>query len=981
MKRLIKQIGLTVMMLAFVSMLAQPAMATNAPKKYTYTTVPNDPLKARIYKLDNGLTVYLTVYKNAPRVQTYIAVRAGSKNDPKDATGLAHYLEHMLFKGTDKFGSKDFAKEKPELDKIEALYETYRKTTDVTKRKAIYHQIDSVSGAAAKFAIANEYDKMLGSIGAKGTNAYTSVEQTVYVNDIPANQLEKWLTIEGERYRNPVLRLFHTELEAVYEEKNRGLDNDGNKMFEALFAGLFRNNTYGTQTTIGTIDHLKNPSITKIKKYYQDYYVPNNMAICLSGDLDPDATIKMIDAKFGKLPVKPVPAYIPGKEEPITKPIVKEVYGPDAETMMMGYRFGGAGTNDADMVNIIDKILYNGNAGLIDLNLNQSQKVLSANSGVEVMKDYTAHIIAADAREGQSLEEVKNLLLTQIELVKKGEFPEWLLSAIITDMKLKQTKAYESNAARADAFVTAFIMGESWDKYVGTINRLSKITKQQVMDFAKKNYTDNYVVVYKHTGEDKNVQKVDKPIITPVEVNRDSQSPFVKELLATKEQELQPVILNYKQDIKTAKIDNKVTINYKKNTENNTFDLYYIVEMGNNNDKKIGTAIDYLQYLGTSKYTPAALQQEFYKLGCSFGVNNSDEQVYVSLSGLTENFDKAVALFESLLADAQPNKEALNNLVGDILKKRADAKLSKSTILFKAMNAYGQYGANSPFTHVLTEAELKALKPEELIAKIKELTSFEHHILYYGPSSLETVTASLDKLHKIPATLKPVPASDKFVEQPVEENTVYVVNYDMKQAEIIMMSKGEQYNKDNAAAGALFNEYFGGGMSSVVFQDMRESKALAYSVFSTYRTPNNKSRAHYAFSYIGTQADKLPEAMKGMTALLNDMPESEVLFNAAKDAVIQKIRTERITKSDILFNYERAQKMGLDYDIRKDVFEKVPAMTMNDVKVFHDKYMKNKKSIYLILGDKNKLDMETLSKYGKVKFLSLDEIFGYKSID
>ena len=400
-KSIVTKFFATAFLLLFVSFSntkAQPA------KLYKYESVPSDPLNARIYKLDNGLTVYMTVYKNAPRIQTYIATRAGSKNDPKDATGLAHYLEHMLFKGTDKYGSKDYSKEKIALDKIEALYELYRKTKEDEKLVDIYHQIDSISGYASKFAIANEYDKMLSNIGAKGTNAYTWLEQTVYVNDIPSNQLDKWTTIEAERFRNPVLRLFHTELEAVYEEKNRGLDNDGSKAWEALLAGLFPNNNYGSQTTIGTIEHLKNPSLTEIKKYFNTYYVPNNMAICLSGDFDPEATIKMIDKKFGSWKSKPLPVYVPYVEKPITSPVVKEVIGPDAENVMIGYRFAGIGSRDADMIMMINKILSNGQAGLIDLNLNQQQKVLEANAFDLECKDYSAHIVSASPKEGQSLE-------------------------------------------------------------------------------------------------------------------------------------------------------------------------------------------------------------------------------------------------------------------------------------------------------------------------------------------------------------------------------------------------------------------------------------------------------------------------------------------------------------------------------------------------------------------------------------------------
>ena len=186
---------------------------------YTYKYVTNDPDKARFYTLKNGLTVILSPTNKDPRIQCYVATKAGSKTDPADHTGLAHYLEHMLFKGTDKYGSLDWVKEKPELDKIEALYEEYNHTTDTAARRAIYHRIDSVSGVASKYAIANEYDKMMGSMGAQGTNAHTSFEETVYNDDVPAGAIDKYIAVQAERFRNPQFRIFHTELEAVYEEK------------------------------------------------------------------------------------------------------------------------------------------------------------------------------------------------------------------------------------------------------------------------------------------------------------------------------------------------------------------------------------------------------------------------------------------------------------------------------------------------------------------------------------------------------------------------------------------------------------------------------------------------------------------------------------------------------------------------------------------------------------------------------------------
>jgi predicted Zn-dependent peptidase len=852
----------------------------------------NDPFKARIYTLKNGLKVYMTVYKNAPRIQTYIAVKAGSKNDPANATGLAHYLEHMVFKGTDKFGTKDFTKESAEIAKIENLYEVYRNTKDEAQRKKIYHEIDSISGVAAKYAIANEYDKMLAGIGGQGTNAFTSFDQTVYVNDIPANQVENFLKIEAERYRKPVLRLFHTELEAVYEEKNRGLDSDNSKLWEAVFSGLFKNHTYGTQTTIGTIDHLKNPSMKEIMKYFNANYVPNNMAICLSGDFDPDATIKLIEKYFGSMPSKPVAPYTFAKEEPITKKITKEVTGPDAANLAMAWRFNGSGSKDADMITLINMLLSNGRAGLLDLNLNQQQKVLNSGSFAYILKDYSTFIMFGEPKEGQKLEEVEQLLYSQLELLKKGEFPDWLMSAVITDMKLQKTKELENNSSRAMAFVDAFVNDTKWQQAVNQIERLSKITKQEVMDFVSKNYdANNYVVVYKRVGEDTNVQKVEKPSITPVEVNKDDQSPFVKNVMASAPTEIQPKFIDYDKDIAKTTLNGNVRLLYNQNTENQLFDLYYAFDMGTNNDKLLPIAIDYIPYLGTSKMTPAEVQQEFYKLGCSFNVFKSEKETWVSLTGLSENFDKATQLFENVLSDPKIDEATLKNLVSDILKKRSDAKQEKRTILQKMMVGYAKYGPMNPATNILSEEELNKLKPEQIAALIKSLTGYEHKVLYYGPKLVGDVKESLNANHKIPATgLKPVPAGTVFT--PLKfDNTVYVVDYDMKQAEIVILTEGDMYDAASVPMITMYNEYFGGGMSSVVFQDLRESKALAYSCYSSYRSPSDPKLPSYNFSYIGSQADKLPEALAGMTSLLNNVPKSDVSFGAAKDAILQNIKT------------------------------------------------------------------------------------------
>lgn len=950
---------------------------TSPDGKFTYLTVAGDPLGVRIYTLSNGLTVMLSVNKTEPRIQTLIATKAGSKNDPSDNTGLAHYLEHMLFKGTDKFGTKDWAAEKVQLDKIDALYEKYNKTKDEAQRKKIYHEIDSVSGVASKYAIANEYDKMLSTIGATGTNAFTSLEQTVYVNDIPQNQVNNWLAIEGERFRSPVLRLFHTELEAVYEEKNIALDNDQRKVFEALMTNLFTKHAYGTQTTIGTVEHLKNPSLIKIRNYFDTYYVPNNMAIIMVGDLDPDKTIATIAEKFSYMQSKPVPAYNFAAEPVRTAPTVVNVYGPDAENLMIGYRLPGALTKEAKYLVLCDYIMANSKAGLIDLNLVKKQAVLSASSSTWVNKDYSIYFLTGKPKQGQTLEQVKELLMQQLELIKKGDFDDATLKAIINNFKVDQIRNNESNAGRAYTMLDAFVVGAEWKDQVSFLNDLSKITKQELVDFANKYFTNDYVVIYKNTGEDKSVVKVPKPEITPVDVNRDDMSPFVKGIVEGKVDNIKPVFLDFNKDVETRKVGNGNLMYYVQNKDNGLFSMYYVLDMGKFHNLKLPTAVNLLQYLGTNKYTAEQLSKEFFKLACDFNVFSSDEQVYVSLTGLDENFSEATRLFEHVLANAQPDEAALKQMVERTLKGRTDAKLSKQAV-FGALRQYSMYGKQNPGTYMLSADELKKLTSAELVVLVKSLTSYKHKIYYYGPRKSDDVLAFLNKEHKMASKPLEYPKPIVFTRNETTTNKVYFTNYKMVQAEIMWMNKqSTPYDTTIHAYASMFNEYFGGGMSSIVFQTIRESKALAYSTYSRFQLPAKKEDPMYIIAYVGTQADKINDAVPAMNELLSKMPKAEVTFNAAKDALKSQIETERINKEDIIFRIESTKKLGLHHDVRKDVYDALDKMSFEDVQKFFDTHYKGKTYTYSVIGSSEKIKTEDLQKMGTLTEVSLEEIFGY----
>lgn len=942
---------------------------------YSYKYVTNDPTNARFYTLKNGLTVILSPTNKEPRVQCYVAVRAGSKTDPATNTGLAHYLEHLLFKGTDKYGSLDWDKEKVELEKIDALYEKYNQIKDPAQRKEIYKEIDRVSGIASKYAIANEYDKMLSAMGAQGTNAFTSFEQTVYTDDVPANALDKYIAVQAERFRNPVLRLFHTELEAVYEEKNRSLDSDGSLVFETLLSNVFKKHNYGQQTTIGTVEHLKNPSLKEIRKYFNTYYVPNNMAVILSGDFNPDTAIAKIDKAFSYMKYKEVPQYTFEKEDPITTPIIKEVVGPDAESVTMAYRLPSTQEKDALLANLIGSILTNGKAGLIDLNLVKKQKLLRAGAFPYLLVDYGLLYISAAPSQGQSLDEVRKLIVNEIDNLKKGNFDDDLLPSIVNNFKKETIQETETYGGRAELLMRAFTGKIDWRDQVSYVNDIQKITKADIMAFANKYLGDNYVAVYKKKGEHTNVEKIEKPAITPVETNADKQSAFVKMINDMPSTPVAPLFLDYNKDIQKSKLG-KAEVLSVQNKDNDLFRLSFRYKIGTLNDLKMGIAAQYIQFLGTNKKSAEEISKEFYKIASSFRVSTGEEYTYVNIEGLQENFAAAVALYEELVSNVKVDEEALQSLKARIIKYRGDVKANRNQIM-QALTSYALYGPKNKYNHALSNAELEATTAAELVDRLKKLNDVEQTIIYYGPASVSELTKQLGKLHKVPAKFAKVPQAQQFKQETQTQNTVLFTDYEMVQAETCWVRNTDTYNPAETTTIRVFNNYFGGSMGSLVFQTIRESKALAYSTYGFYRIPTKKEDKYYMFSYVGAQADKFQEAVAAMNELLTTMPELPANFELAKEQLRKDIQTERITQDNIIYDYLNAQRLGLKEDIRKSVYQNVDKITFKDIQAFHDKYLSKKPYTYVILASEKKLPKEELQKIGEFKKLSLEELFGF----
>ena len=952
------------------------SMAASCGPKYD--TVPGDPTGTRIYTLDNGLKVYMSVNRDEPRITAHIAVRVGSKNDPRETTGLAHYFEHLMFKGTESFGTQNYSLEKPLLDEIEQLFEVYRNTTDGKERAAIYHRIDSVSYEASKYAIPNEYDKLMAAIGASGTNAYTSYDVTCYTENIPSNELENWAIIQADRFANNVIRGFHTELETVYEEKNMSLTDDTEKMYDAIFASLFKKHPYGLQTILGSQQHLKNPSITNIKNYYKEWYVPNNMAVCISGDLDPDKAIKVIRKHFGSLRPNPDLQYLEYEpEDPISEPIVTEVRGLESPKVMIAWRFPGANDPDNLKLILIGDILYNGTAGLIDINVNQPQKVLSLYGGVYSLADYSVLMFIGEPKQGQSLEEVKDIILGQVDILKKGEFDESLLAATANNYKLSQMRMTERASGMVSAYVSSFINNEPWSSTVHMVDNISAITKDDIVAYANAHLGDNYAEVLKLQGEDTGIEKIEKPHITPILTNRDTSSQFLRDIMASEVAPIEPVFVDFDKDMDILTAKAGIPVYYKQNTTNGIFQLVYVFETGSDTDKMLSYAMQYLDYLGTEDMSPMEYRQAFYNLACSYAVIPGSDVTYAVVSGLAENMEEAVSLFEKLIAGATANPEALAGMKANILQQRSNAKHEQMSN-FRMLQMYGVYGKDNPARSDLSDRELRGLTDRTLLERIHNLFDYEHKVLYYGPLTSEETVNSVNALHQVPEKLIPLEGTRKYREQLTKENRILLAPYESNQIYLFSFSNnGETYDPAVVPAATMYNAYFGGGMNGIVFQEMREARGLAYSASARYELPARKDGYCLYTDFIATQNDKMIDALDAFNSIINDMPVSQNAFDIAKESLLNNIRTQRTIKSDVLWAYLEAQKLGLDYDINRDIYNSVLNYTLQDVIDFQQSTVKDRTYTICILGDPENLDLKSLAKYGKITRLTTDEIFGY----
>ncbi len=931
---------------------------------------PNDALGVSIHRLANGLTVYLSPNKGEPRVSARVVVRAGSKNDPADSTGMAHYLEHMLFKGTARFGTLDYEKERPHLERIRALYEDLFKTKDAAARAKIYKEIDAANGRASAFAVPNEFDRFYRNIGAEGLNAYTSNEQTVYVVSIPANRLEAWAAVEAERFKNPVFRLFQTEIETVYEEKNRSMDNAERILYEEVQNRLYKIHPYGQQPTLGSIEHLKNPSLAKMYAFYDRWYAPNNMAIVLSGDFDRAKTLELIKRHFGTWTPRPLPD-LPKWELP--RPKGEETYEVKYEAeqkVEVAWLTVPHSHPDADALAVMDMIVDNSAAGLLNLRLNQAQKVKASGSHPSLRNDAGSWHAWAVTKKGQTPEEAEALLLSTLDALKTGDFSEEDVAAVITHFELEEKGRLESNEARVDLMADSFIAVEPWERAVSRLDRIRKVTKADVVRVANKYLGSDRVVVYRRDAKPE-VPKITKPAFTHIAIDPSRESAFMKEVLAIPAPPLEPRWLVSGRDYQITPIESG-RLYSAKNPYNDLFSLSFRYGRGSLAERELCAAVDLLDLSGAGPWTADEFKKKLFALGASLSYSCGERDTAIHLSGLDRNLWPSLELMTQRFDWPSIEPGTLQKMIEVELGAREDEKKNPGAV-HDALGQVAARGRESAVLKRLSNAELKALNETHLKALIRNFMLHPARVAYIGnrsPREIGKLLSTGRRQQSVP------PRTPLRLLRPASPRVLFT-HRDMVQAQVGLFAADEVFDPEHVVDYQFYSEYMGGDMSAVIFQEVRESRALAYSASGGHTGIADKGDDTRLWGRLGCQADKTTEAVKLMSSLFQDFPGSEKRFRETAKSIEESYRTNPVPFRSIPGTVISWEDQGLtDGDPGPKRFERSLKYTLPELQSFASRF-KTKPLTVWILGHRDRVGLDGLKTLGEFEEKPLDALFPY----
>ena len=926
-------------------------------------------LKVKEYRLENGLTVWLNEDHSQPKVFGAVVVKAGAKDCPD--TGIAHYFEHMMFKGTDRIGTLDYESEKVLLDSIAMKYDELAMTEDTAARARLQKEINELSIRSSEYVIPNEFNRLINRFGGSGLNAATSYDATIYFNTFSPQYMVQWAEINSERLINPVFRLFQSELETVYEEKNMYGDFIGGQVMDTLMARYFGPHPYA-YPIIGSTKNLKNPRLTEMHKFFEDYYVASNMALILSGDFDAQQVMPILEKAFSRIRSGNAPKQEKVMLPPFNGRETMKVKFPIPFIKAMGLGFRGVSANHEDQValNIAVNLLNNANGtGYLD-KLMVEHKLMGALAINESMNE--AGILAVAIMPKlliQSYSSAEKMVWDEINRVKNGDFSDEMFNSLKLEQKRQYASSLENIDSRATIMMNLFSQGKSWNDYLNEVARIESITKEDVVRVAQKYFSNNYLCVTKSTGKYPK-DNLPKPAFSPVVPrNADASSSYAKQLEKIPEQQVAPRIIDFEKDVKTSKLTPLVTLYTTPNPLNDIFTLNISYGIGALEQPELMQLTNYLQLLGTESVSFEQFRSRLQSIGSTLAFDVTPDAFVMKVTGFDNHIDETMELVGDFIRHAKADDKKLRQIVDDA-KVSEKAFFKSGDNVASALLEQVKYGDQSRYLRKLSLSQIKKLKGKDMLAIYDKVRSVQCDLHYCGTLPVEKVIGTIRQ--HLPLERTTVASNSPYYRElkQYDRPTVFFIDMpDMAQSIVYGYVKGDPVDdKASRHASQLFSVYFGGDMSSLMFQEIREFRSFAYRTSGRYQLPNHahKGTAGSFTAMLSTQSDKTLDALGVLDSLIREMPLKPERMEAVKQTLVNRINNDYPPFRNLSEKVASARMEGFDRDPAEEFLRDIATMDMQDISRFYQEQISGRPVVYVITGNRKHIDMKKLAEYGTI---------------
>ena len=935
-------------------------------------------LKVKEYRLENGLTVWLNEDHSQPKVFGAVVVKAGTKDCPD--TGIAHYFEHMMFKGTDRIGTLDYESEKVLLDSIAMKYDELAMTEDTAARARLQKEINELSIRSSEYVIPNEFNRLINRFGGSGLNAATSYDATIYFNTFSPQYMVQWAEINSERLINPVFRLFQSELETVYEEKNMYGDFIGGQVMDTLMARYFGPHPYA-YPIIGSTKNLKNPRLTEMHKFFEDYYVASNMALILSGDFDAQQVMPILEKAFSRIRSGNAPKQEKVMLPPFNGRETMKVKFPIPFIKAMGLGFRGVSANHEDQValNIAVNLLNNANGtGYLD-KLMVEHKLMGALAINESMNE--AGILAVAIMPKlliQSYSSAEKMVWDEINRVKNGDFSDEMFNSLKLEQKRQYASSLENIDSRATIMMNLFSQGKSWNDYLNEVARIESITKEDVVRVAQKYFSNNYLCVTKSTGKYPK-DNLPKPAFSPVVPrNADASSSYAKQLEKIPEQQVAPRIIDFEKDVKTSKLTPLVTLYTTPNPLNDIFTLNISYGIGALEQPELMQLTNYLQLLGTESLSFEQFRSRLQSIGSTLAFDVTPDAFVMKVTGFDNHIDETMKLVGDFIRHAKADDKKLRQIVDDA-KVSEKAFFKSGDNVASALLEQVKYGDQSRYLRKLSLSQIKKLKGKDMLAIYDKVRSVQCDLHYCGTLPVEKVIGTIRQ--HLPLERTTVASNSPYYRElkQYDRPTVFFIDMpDMAQSIVYGYVKGDPVDdKASRHASRLFSVYFGGDMSSLMFQEIREFRSFAYRTSGRYQLPNHahKGTAGSFTAMLSTQSDKTLDALGVLDSLIREMPLKPERVEAVKQTLVNRINNDYPPFRNLSEKVASARMEGFDRDPAEEFLRDIATMDMQDISRFYREQISGRPVVYVIAGNRKHIDMKKLAEYGTIIKVKKKDIY------